>query len=224
MQPCLLVSFCLLLAALPGRAQEAAAGAPAEVTRLPRLAILAFKAAPGCWEGWRAGGWGTSLETLSDQLRDLLSTELMAQAPGRIRLVERERLADLRKELDLQQSGEVDVRTVRKMGKLLGASHVLVGKVTRFAYTAARAGVDLTGTGVRELSFTGRLDLRLLEVETGEVLETFREEGRVASTQVRFLGAGEDFAYDGELVSRVFEPVAARLAPKIVAATAEARD
>lgn len=225
----LLLGFGLALG--PARAQAPAsspapAPAPAEAPKaaLPRLAILDFKASGECWKGWRDGGWGPQMGTMSGQLRDLLTTELMAQGAGKLRMVERAQLEELQKELALQQSGEVDVRTVRRLGKLLGVSHVLVGKVTRFAYQATRAHSDLTGAGVKEVSFTGRLDLRLLDVETGEVLEVFREEGTLASTQVTFLGAGLEFAYDGELVGRVFEPITARLAPKIVAATVAAKE
>jgi len=215
------------LALGPVRAQaQAPLPAPVEAPKaaLPRLAILDFTATGECWKGWRDGGWGSQMGTMSGQLRDLLTTELVAHGAGKLRMVERERLEDLRKELAFQQSGEVEVATVRRLGKLLGVSHVLAGKVTRFAYQAVRAGSDLTGAGVKEVSFTGRLDLRLLDVETGEVLEVFREEGTLASTQVTFLGAGVAFAYDGELVGRVFEPIVARLDPKIVAATVAAKE
>lgn len=215
-------AWCAL--ALPVVAQEAPT--PVKVSReakakLPRLAILEFKSAPDSWSGWRAGGWGPQMGTISNQLRDLFTTELMEQGAGKLRLIDRERLEDLRKELELQQSGEVDVGTVQKLGKLLGVSYVMTGKVTRFAYRSAVAGVELVGTGVKKVSFTGRLDLRLVEVETGEILEAFREEGAVENTSVKFLGAGVDIAYDGELVNKVFEPVVQRLTPRLIAAIAQ---
>ncbi|HEX9081283.1 MAG TPA: hypothetical protein VF768_03335, partial [Holophagaceae bacterium] len=34
-------------------------------TKLPRVAILEFKASPGCWQGWRQGGWGPRMTTIS---------------------------------------------------------------------------------------------------------------------------------------------------------------
>ncbi|MDP2876343.1 MAG: hypothetical protein Q8O00_09170, partial [Holophaga sp.] len=42
--------------------------------KLPRVAIIEFKAAPDAWHGWRHGGWGNSMGTISNQLRDLLVT------------------------------------------------------------------------------------------------------------------------------------------------------
>ncbi len=76
-----------------------------EKAKLPRLAILDFKAAPDCWHGWRHGGWGNQMGTISNHLRDLFTTEIMDKANGKIRLIERERLQDIRAELNFQQSG-----------------------------------------------------------------------------------------------------------------------
>ncbi|MBP7619034.1 MAG: hypothetical protein KA743_10995, partial [Geothrix sp.] len=157
-----------------------------ERAKLPRLAILDFKAAPDCWHGWRHGGWGNQMGTISNQLRDLFTTEIMDRANGKIRLIERERLQDIRAELNFQQSGEVDTATVQKIGKLLGVKYVMTGKVTRFAYKESgfssgwgvgalvgkltkdsTAGAVAGSVNIKKASFTGRLDIRLIEVETG---------------------------------------------------------
>jgi hypothetical protein len=110
------------------------------MAKLPRLAILEFKSAPESWSGWRAGGWGPQMGTISNQLRDLFTTELVEQGAGKVRLMDRERL------------------------------------------------------------------------------EALRDEGAVENASVKFLGAGVDIPYDGELVNKVFEPVVQRLAPRLVAA------
>jgi len=220
--------FPLVLAAtlvLPALAQTPEAKEPAPVhlsreerAKLPRVAILEFKAAPDCWSGWRQGGWGPQMATLSSQLRDLFSTEIMDKGATKVRLIDRERLDDLRKELEFQQSGEADTGTVQKLGKLLGVSYVVTGKVTRFAYKDSWTGSQLLATGVKKASFTGRLDLRIIEVQTGEILEAFKDEGVVEDAGVTFLGAGTEISYDGELVSRIFEPVVQRLTPKLIQA------
>ena len=105
--------------------------------KLPRIAILDFKAAPDAWHGWRFGGWGNQMGTISNQLRDLFTTEIVDKGKNKFRVIERERLQDIRAELNFQQSGEVDTATVQKIGKLLGAKYVMTGKVTRFAYKEA---------------------------------------------------------------------------------------
>lgn len=229
----------LVLAAMPSFAQKKMS--KEEKAKLPRMAILEFKAAPDCWHGWRFGGWGNQMGTISNQLRDLFTTEIMEKGKGKIRLVERERLDEIRGELNFQQSGEVDVNTVQKLGKLLGVKYVMTGKVTRFAYKEGGFGTGwgvgalvskVTGDGmagavagsvsVKKASFTGRLDIRLIEVETGEILGAWKDEDKVSDTSVKVAGTGAEVSYDEELVNKVFEPIVQRITPKLLRATGQA--
>ena len=175
------------------------------------------------------------MSTISNQLRDLLVTDLTQKGRGKLRMVERERLEEIRGELAFQQSGEVDTKTVLKVGKLLGVKYMVTGKVTRFAYkeggfkTGWGVGAlvsKVTGDGlagavagsvnIKKASFTGRLDLRLIDVETGEILGTWKDEDKVADTSVKVAGTGAEVDYDEELVNKVFEPIIARIVPKMV--------
>ncbi len=229
----------LVLAAAPSFAQKKMS--KEEKLKLPRLAILEFKAAPDCWHGWRFGGWGNQMGTISNQLRDLFTTEIMEKGKGKIRLVERERLDEIRGELNFQQSGEVDVNTVQKIGKLLGVKYVMTGKVTRFAYKESGFGTGwgvgalvgrVTGDGlagsvagsvnVKKASFTGRLDIRLIEVETGEILGAWKDEDKTSDTSVKVAGTGSEVSYDEELVNKIFEPIVQRITPKLLRATGQA--
>lgn len=128
----LLALMATLAVATPALAQKKLS--MEERAKLPRIAILEFKAAPDAWHGWRFGGWGNQMGTISNQLRDLFTTEIMEKGRGKIRVIERERLSEIREELNFQQSGEADTATVQKIGKLLGVKYVMTGKVTRFAY------------------------------------------------------------------------------------------
>lgn len=211
--------------------------------KLPRIAILDFKTAPDCWHGWRHGGWGNQMGTISNQLRDLFTTEIIEKGKNKIRVIERERLAEIREELNFQQSGEVDTATVQKIGKLLGVKYVMTGKITRFAYKESGFGTGwgvgalvgrVTGDGmagavagsinVKKASFTGRLDIRLIEVETGEILGAWKDEDKVSDTSVKVAGTGAEVQYDEELVNKVFEPVVQRIAPKLLRATVSANE
>ncbi len=235
----LITAATLLLLAAPAFAQKKLS--KEEKAKLPRLAILEFKAAPDCWHGWRFGGWGNQMGTISNQLRDLFTTEIMEKGKGKIRLVERERLDEIRGELNFQQSGEVDVNTVQKIGKLLGVKYVMTGKVTRFAYKESgfssgwgigaavgrltgdsTAGAIAGSVNVKKASFTGRLDIRLIEVETAEILGAWKDEDKVSDTSVKVAGTGAEVAYDEELVNKVFEPVVQRITPKLLRATGQA--
>ncbi len=231
----------LALAMTPALAQKKMT--KEERAKLPRLAIIEFKAAPDCWHGWRFGGWGNQMGTISNQLRDLFTTEIMEKGHGKIRVVERERLNEIREELNFQQSGEVDTSTVQKVGKLLGVKYVMTGKVTRFAYKEGGFGTGwgvgalvgkVTGNStagavagdvhVKKASFTGRLDIRLIEVETGEVLGAWKDEDKVSDTSVKVAGTGAEVQYDEELVNKVFEPIVQRITPKLIRATGLANE
>ena len=236
-----LVSLAAALAIAVPAAAAAPKAAKAPNANAPRLAILDFKAAPGCWVGWRFGGWGDNMSTISDQLRDLFTTEIVTVSHKRIRLIERERLQDIRNELQFQQSGEVDTATVLKVGKLLGVQFVMTGKVTRFAYkesgvktgwgvgalvgklTGDSLAGDVAGSvNVHKASFTGRLDIRLIDIQTGEILGAWSDDGKLADHAVQVAGTGTEMSYDEELVNKVFEPVVQRLAPKVVNAALQA--
>lgn len=86
---------------------------------------------------------------LSKGIADMLVTRL-AENPG-VRVVERDRLQSILEELDLHQSERVDDRTAVRVGKVLGARHMLMGVF------------------VIDLNQTMQLDLRAVNVETSEV-------------------------------------------------------
>ncbi|GLH72420.1 hypothetical protein GETHLI_09220 [Geothrix limicola] len=214
-----------------------------EKAKLPRIAILEFKAAPDAWHGWHHGGWGNQMSTISNQLRDLFTTEIVEKGKNKIRVIERERLNEIRDELQFQQSGEVDTATVQKIGKLLGVKYVMTGKVTRFAYKeggfssgwgvgalvgkvtgSGMAGAVAGSVNVKKASFTGRLDIRLISVETGEILGAWKDEDKVDDTSVKVAGTGAEVQYDEELVNKVFEPVVQRITPKLLRATVSANE
>jgi curli biogenesis system outer membrane secretion channel CsgG len=211
--------------------------------KLPRIAILDFKTAPDVWHGWHHGGWGNNMGTISNQLRDLFTTEIVEKGKNKLRVIERERLQDIRGELNFQQSGEVDTATVQKIGKLLGVKYVMTGKITRFAYKEGgfstgwgvgalvgkltkdgTAGAVAGSVNVKKFSFSGRLDIRLIEVETGEILGAWKDEDKVDDTSVKVAGTGGDLQYDEELVNKVFEPIVERITPKLLRATVSANE
>lgn len=96
------------------------------------------------------------VDPLGKGLQSMLTTDL-SQVP-QLRLVERERLKDLRAEMRLSKGGLVDPATAVKMGKLLGATHLCSG--------------SFTVVGERM-----RLDARLVVIATGEVLLAEQIEG-----------------------------------------------
>lgn len=230
----------LLLAPDVASAAKPKKESKAEKLKKPRIAILDFPAASNAWHwGNCAGsGWGNNEHRMSNVLRDLFTSEIMDSARGKLRVIERERLKDIRGELDFQQSGEVDGATAQKLGKLLGVRYMVSGKITRFA--CKKSGLSsgwgigalvgkATGSGLAgsvagsvntsNVKFSGRLDVRLIDVETGEILATFKEENETGDTSVKIAGGGSRLDYDDELANKVFEPIVQQIAPKLVKKT-----
>lgn len=75
-----------------------------------------------------------------------------------LRLVERERMQDVLREQDMQRSAMFDSTTAVKAGRLLGAEIIATGSL-------AAAGTEL------------RIDMRLIRVETGEIIKSARAAG-----------------------------------------------
>ena len=223
----------LLLAPSVGAAK--AKESKEEKLKKPRIAILHFPAASGAWG---CSGWGNSEHRMSDVLRDLFTTEIMERGKGKIRVMERERLSEVREELSFEQSGEVDGATAQKIGKLLGVRYMLTGKMTRFSCkkTGASTGWGvgalvgkMTNSGLAgsvagsvdttKVKFSGRLDVRLIDVQSGEILASFKDEEETADSSVKIAGGGTDVDYDDELANKVFEPIVERMTPKIIKKT-----
>ncbi|HEY3196505.1 MAG TPA: CsgG/HfaB family protein, partial [Nitrospirales bacterium] len=91
-------------------------------------------------------------------LADMLITDL-SQAPG-VKVVQRERLDDVMREQSLQAGGRVEEKSAVRIGRLTGATLMLLGSATRVG--------DIL-----------RLDAHLLDVERGTVLGATSVEGRL---------------------------------------------
>jgi curli biogenesis system outer membrane secretion channel CsgG len=212
------------------------AGAQVPKNNRPRLVVLDFPVANGAYEGWRGWGYGGGETHISSALQELMTTALLEKGTGKIRLMERKQLEAIIGEQKLGSSGLVEDATAVKMGKLIGCRYMVTGKVTRFAYKKSGFG---TGWGVTALigkispnagsaanvagdvhvakaTFTGRLDVRLIDVQTGEILAVAKEEGTTKDTSVKVAGTGSDVQYDEELVNKIFEPIADKLSETLI--------
>ena len=130
------------------------------------------------------------LEPLGRALADMLITDL-ATLSG-IKLLERLRMQDLLAEVDLNQSAYVDPNHAVKIGKLVGATHVLVGAVVE-ASPKLRIDARIVSVGKGEVQGTAsvagdKADFFLLEKELAtavaqrlELPLSRREEMRLAS-------------------------------------------
>jgi len=116
----------------------------------PTLAVLPFVNSA-------IGAANAELAPLSKGIADLLITDL-GQNPG-IRVVERENIQRVLDEQRLGQDGRVDDATAARIGKLLGAKHMVTG-----AFITDRSGKMIT--------------LKSIDAETGRITWTHRGEGK----------------------------------------------
>jgi TolB-like protein len=114
---------------------------------------------------------GTDYAPLSKGMAEMLITEL-SRNPG-IRVVERDRLQQLLEEQDLSAAGRVDRETAVRVGKLLGARHMLMG------------------TFVIDPRENMRIDVRAVNTETSEIeyVETIEGKAGKLLSMVSDLGA-----------------------------------
>lgn len=125
----------------------------------PGIAVLPFT---------NGGSYGQDKEdfaALEKGLAGMLISEL-AQNPA-ARLVDREKIQDLLSEQNLGKDGRVDNATAAKVGKLVGARYMVMGNF-----------VDLYGRF--------RVDARLVDTETGEILKVVRSDPKLEKRDEMF--------------------------------------
>jgi TolB-like protein len=117
---------------------------------------------PGIGVLWFENGGSYGLEkedydAFQVGLQQMLITELSINTE--VRLVDRSRLQSLLEEQDLGASGRVDATTAARVGKLVGARYVILGGFIDWY-------ADL------------RLDARIVDVETSEIIKAQRTRGK----------------------------------------------
>src|SRR5512143_2640893 len=125
----------------------------------PGIAVMPFQ------NGGSYGQDKENFEALEKGLAGMLISEL-AQNPA-ARVVERENVQSLLSEQDLGKDGRVDAATAAKVGKLVGAKYMVLGSF-----------VDLYGHF--------RVDARLVDVETSEILKVVRSDPKYEKREEMF--------------------------------------
>jgi curli biogenesis system outer membrane secretion channel CsgG len=80
----------------------------------------------------------------------------------------------------------------------------------------AAAGLALSDLGGKTSAFTGRLDVRIIDTETGEVVGVAYEEGESKKVGIKIFGGGTSASFDDSMISQVFEPIVRKITPKLI--------
>jgi len=182
----------------------------------PRVAIIEFPVDDtGLWSGFKP-----HKREISASLVDLFTTAMVDK--GSFRVFERERLAAIMKEQNLGLSGNITPDTAVQVGRLLGVQYLLTGRVTRFAYKGKSYDAFFkVGFKYKSQELQGRLDIRLIRTDTGEIVYVDKGENgkKFKNLRVASIGGGTD--YDQTMVGEIFEPIIEDMAKKMATKVAD---
>jgi curli biogenesis system outer membrane secretion channel CsgG len=126
---------------------------------------------------------------------DILVTELVKS--GKFIVVERDRMNKIMEEQKFQAQGMTDPQTVAKMGQILGLEAIVVGSVSQFG--VKKEGSDYLLTQSKRQVADVTVDIRLIDVQSGQVILADSGKGMAKSTKASFLGMGTKGGYDETL-------------------------
>ncbi len=135
---------------------------------------------------FRWNGADPRLTALGFAMADLLVTDLARS--GQLQLVERARLGDVLREVDLAGAGRVDSASAPRVGQLLGASRLILGTIDTLPSGDLRVGVRIAdvATGLLEQTLDARAPLTdLLAAEKVIAFRLFEALGVVLSPAER---------------------------------------
>jgi len=131
---------------------------------------------------------GTGWNNIGDGVADMLVTALVKS--GSFLVLERQEMEKIAHEQEFSNSSMVTPETAAKIGKILGAELFVIGSVSEFGVKESNVGggVSLFGGNVSSRKARAVVDIRLVNISTGEIIAAENEEGEESSTgiSVRF--------------------------------------
>lgn len=124
-----------------------------------------------------ASGGSGETRAVTRAVTDMLTTELFKT--GAFDIYERSRLEAVAQEQQMSSSGVLNAGTAVSIGQLVGVQAVVTGAITEFTFKQSGGGIPIAGMiiAVGESKAFVSLDLRVIDVQTGEVKMVIREKG-----------------------------------------------
>lgn len=205
---------------------------------LPSAAIAASNQPTVAVYGFNSQGlnpwWGSNFDP-GAALADILTDRLVNV--GQYSVVDRSHIQQVLGEQNLSQAGDVTPVTQAKLGRMLGAGYLVVGRIIQFDKTGNRGGglgSMLGGLGgVSSNKTVLRVSVKILEVNTGRIVEAIDDEQSTTSTSfaIAGFGAGSGAAYEsqdfqssamGRLLTSVADDLIKKIDPTKLVASAPA--
>ena len=149
---------------------------------------------------------------LGNSATDIIVTEL--QKTGQFILVEREKVQRILDEQRFQASDLVEPATVAKVGRLLGVNAIVTGAVTQFGQR--EEGVEAIVYQRRSQIAECTVDIRIVDVETGEILVADSGRGEAKQTVEGVMGLGGRSSYDTTLAGEALRASIFKFSKNIV--------
>lgn len=144
-------------------------------TEKPRMAVMRFTNSTNAH--WWHSGTGS-------ELSDMLTSEL--SSTKKFKLLERKEIEKVISELRFGESGLVDPSTKSRLGKIKGAQYLVMATVSSFEENTSKKGGGISfmgfGVGASAAKAYIAVDLKVVDVETSEVIETRTIEATSEST------------------------------------------
>ncbi len=155
-------------------------------------------------------------QRLGTAAADVLVTEL--GKTDRFILIERAKLDKLLAEQKLGLTGVVDPATAAQMGKVLGAAAIVTGAVSEFG--VQQKSTDMLISESKQQVARAVVDVRVINVETSQILYAESGTGEIKSTTGTFLGMGTHGSYnesiEGEALRAAIQKFAGNLTNRLV--------
>ena len=132
---------------------------------------------------------------LGNAASDIIITEM--QKTGQFILVEREKVQHILDEQRLSNSEIAEPATAVKLGRILGASAIVTGSVSQFG--VREEGVDNIVYQRRDQIAEATVDIRIVDVASGEILVADSGRGEAKKTVTGSMGLGGRATYDTTL-------------------------
>lgn len=199
-------TFALFLCVAVAASSSIALAVPAPATPQDkvRIAVLGFEN-NSSWSYWG--------NNLGYAAADELVTQLFKT--GKFTVIERAQIDMILSEQDFGQSGRVNASQAAEIGRILGVQVMVTGSITKFSID--RKGGSIGGFGVSYSEAETNLDVRLIDVNTAEILFADDSEGKIRLGG--FSGGGVSFAqnFDAGLAQEALRPAVENMAEKISA-------
>ncbi len=154
--------------------------------------------------------WG---DNLGKAAGDEFVTQLVNS--GEFTVIERTKIAAVLAEQGLGASGAVTSSTAPKIGKLLGVQLLFTGSIT--AFSIKKSGGTVAGFGATFGKAESKLDVRMIDTTTGEILLAATGAGNKKMGGAAFKGVSFEQEYDYGVASEALRPAVEEVTKKVLA-------